>query len=59
MLFDGTANTMSDVWSFAVTSWEIITIGGSPFPTTHPEQMRDLLQSGHRLLKPTHCNEAL
>ena len=59
MLFDETANTMSDVWSFGVTFWEIITIGGSPYLTTHPGQMRDLLQTGYRLPKPDHCAEAL
>ena len=58
-LFDGTANAMSDVWSFGVTFWEIITIGGSPYPTTHPGQMRELLQTGHRLPKPDHCADAL
>ena len=58
-LFDGTANTMSDVWSFGVTLWEIITIGGSPYPHTHPEQTRELLRTGHRLHKPDHCDESL
>ena len=58
-LFDGTANTMSDVWSFAVTLWEIITIGGVPYSTTHPKQMRELLHTGHRLPKPDHCADPL
>ena len=59
MLFDGTADAKSDIWSFGVTLWEIITIGGSPYPQTHPKQMRELLQTGHRLPKPNHCADAL
>ena len=37
----------------------MVTIGGLPYPATHPGQMRELLQTGHRLSKPDHCAEAL
>ena len=58
-LFDGTANTTSDVWSFGVTLWEIVTIGGSPYFQMRPEDMRKVLEDGFRMPNPDHCSEEM
>jgi len=58
-LFDGTANTTSDVWSFGVTLWEIVSIGGSPYFQMRPEDMRKVLEEGYRMPNPDHCSEEM
>lgn len=58
-LFDGTANIASDVWSFGVTLWEIVTIGGSPYFQMRPEDMRKVLEDGYRMPNPDHCSEEM
>ncbi|XP_072027178.1 tyrosine-protein kinase receptor Tie-1-like isoform X2 [Amphiura filiformis] len=53
--------TKSDVWSFGILLWEIVTLGGTPY--TNPKiGNRDLplyLQNNHRLAKPQNCDETM
>ncbi|XP_072027299.1 uncharacterized protein [Amphiura filiformis] len=53
--------TKSDVWSFGILLWEIVTLGGTPY--TNPKiENRDLplyLQNNHRLAKPQNCDEMM
>uniref|UniRef100_A0A674NLK4 receptor protein-tyrosine kinase n=1 Tax=Takifugu rubripes TaxID=31033 RepID=A0A674NLK4_TAKRU len=51
--------TKSDVWSFGVTMWEIVSRGRTPYPGVQNSELLDLLQSGDRLKVPTDCDHRL
>eukprot|EP00096_Caligus_rogercresseyi_P012020 TRINITY_DN4924_c0_g1_i1.p1 TRINITY_DN4924_c0_g1~~TRINITY_DN4924_c0_g1_i1.p1 ORF type:complete len:585 (+),score=148.53 TRINITY_DN4924_c0_g1_i1:311-2065(+) len=58
-LFDNVYTSASDVWSFGVLLWEIVTLGSTPYPgKTAPEVMK-FLKEGSRLEKPEHCGREL
>ena len=45
-LFDRKFSTKSDVWSFAILAWEIMTYGGIPYPSISAENLFDYLNKG-------------
>uniref|UniRef100_A0A0N5A2V1 Thyroglobulin type-1 domain-containing protein n=1 Tax=Parastrongyloides trichosuri TaxID=131310 RepID=A0A0N5A2V1_PARTI len=47
----------SDVWSFGILLFEIITLGGSPYPGILHENMLKFLESGGRMEKPDNCSD--
>ncbi|KAL3071015.1 hypothetical protein niasHT_037174 [Heterodera trifolii] len=47
--------TSSDVWSFGVLMFEIITLGGTPYPGMQPDEMLLYLESGKRMIQPDNC----
>ncbi|XP_074555401.1 tyrosine-protein kinase receptor TYRO3 [Halichoeres trimaculatus] len=58
-LSESVYSTKSDVWSFGVTMWEILSRGRTPYPGVQNHELLDLLRSGLRLKPPDECNHGL
>nr|XP_051703946.1 hepatocyte growth factor receptor isoform X1 [Oryctolagus cuniculus] len=51
--------TKSDVWSFGVLLWELMTRGAPPYPDVNTFDITVYLLQGRRLLQPEYCPDAL
>lgn len=58
-LFDRVYTTYSDIWSFGILVWEIVTFGGSPYPGIPLERLFDLLKQGYRMEQPINCTNEM
>ncbi|XP_071806513.1 uncharacterized protein [Asterias amurensis] len=58
-ILDEMYTTKSDVWSFGVLLWEIVTLGARPYPTMSAKLMLKQLRIGFRMPQPTHCQGEL
>uniref|UniRef100_A0AAX7UDI1 receptor protein-tyrosine kinase n=1 Tax=Astatotilapia calliptera TaxID=8154 RepID=A0AAX7UDI1_ASTCA len=51
--------TKSDVWSYGILLWELLTRGASPYPEVDPYDITQYLLKGRRLLQPQYCPDTL
>ncbi|XP_050682575.1 tyrosine-protein kinase receptor torso-like [Leptidea sinapis] len=51
--------TQSDVWSFGVVMWEVVTVGATPYPAVGVSRLPRLLRAGYRMPRPANCTPAL
>ncbi|XP_019641512.1 PREDICTED: tyrosine-protein kinase receptor Tie-1-like [Branchiostoma belcheri] len=51
--------TQSDVWSFGILLWEIVTLGGTPYSGMKSRLLLRRLREGYRLPKPRNCEADL
>lgn len=58
-LADHVYTTKSDVWSFGVVGWEIITLGSTPYPGITPQNLYHLLKNGYRMERPENCSSEI
>ena len=58
-LRDHLYTTKSDVWSYGVLLWELVTLGSVPYPGIQPEKLLNILRMGYRMQKPDNCSEEL
>ncbi|XP_054992516.1 proto-oncogene tyrosine-protein kinase ROS isoform X2 [Sorex araneus] len=58
-LMDGIFTTQSDVWSFGILIWEILTLGNQPYPALSNLDVLNYVQTGGRLEPPKNCPDDL
>ncbi|EPB71041.1 protein tyrosine kinase [Ancylostoma ceylanicum] len=56
---DNIYSTKSDVWAYGIVLWEIVTLGGFPYPTVCDKDMLQYLLDGNRLEKPISCSDEM
>ncbi|KAL7886713.1 hypothetical protein AOLI_G00044340 [Acnodon oligacanthus] len=54
-ILHGTYTHQSDVWSYGVTVWELMTFGAKPYDEIPASEIADVLEKGERLPQPSMC----
>lgn len=49
--------TLTDIWSFGILLWEIVTYGATPYPKLHGRDVKARVPSGLRMEIPSHCSK--
>ena len=55
----GSYNTKTDVWSYGVLVWELLTRGVTPYPDVDNWEILNYLKQGRRMPRPAFCPELL
>ena len=55
----GIYNTATDVWSFGVLFWEILSKGLEPYNTIKILEILDHIKDGNRLSQPYNCSDTI
>ena len=53
----GRLSIKSDVWSFGILLWELVTKGSLPYPNMTNQQVCDAVPKGYRMPEPEDCPE--
>ncbi|PAV59038.1 hypothetical protein WR25_10749 [Diploscapter pachys] len=52
-------STKSDVWAYGIVLYEIVTLGGFPYPNICDKDLLQYLNDGNRLEKPDSCSDEM
>ncbi|XP_065661248.1 tyrosine-protein kinase receptor torso isoform X3 [Hydra vulgaris] len=58
-IFDSLFTSCSDVWSYGIVLFEIVTLGGSPYPNLNNHELLRCLKMGYRMEKPENCGNQI
>ncbi|XP_072166561.1 tyrosine-protein kinase receptor Tie-1-like [Diadema setosum] len=58
-MLNGQPSLEGDVWSYGVLLWEIVTLGGKPYPTMTMEEVKKQVTNGYTMPCPKHCGQEL
>lgn len=58
-LYDNIFSVKSDIWSYGVLIWEVVTLGSTPYPGISAADVMRRVRDGYRLEKPEHCRREL
>ncbi|XP_075233915.1 uncharacterized protein LOC142331744 [Lycorma delicatula] len=47
----------TDVWSFGILMWEIVTLGSTPYANMGAREVMRRVREGYRLDRPSHCHQ--
>ena len=57
--FNGVFTTQSDVWSFGVLLWEVMTLGDRPYTTHSNSEVLNYVRNGGKMEHPEQCPDEL
>ena len=58
-LRDQVYTSKSDVWSYGILLWELVTLGRQPYPGVEGERQLAVLETGYRMQRPQNCSQEL
>ncbi|XP_053372508.1 uncharacterized protein LOC123564547 [Mercenaria mercenaria] len=58
-IFNMTFSTASDIWSFGIVLYEIVTLGGAPYPALSNVELLQALKQGYRMARPDNCSQEI